>query len=139
MNTRGFTIVSAVFILVVLSLVGGFIANLSSLMQRSQSLSILGARAFFAAESGLQWATFKIREGSGPYNCPTSPSSLTLTQGALTGFTVDVSCTQELFVEDGKTYNLFTLESLGRFGESSELDYVGRTLYAKVIQPGVID
>lgn len=134
---KGFTLVSAIFILVILSLVGSFIVKVSTLTQRSQNLAILGTRAFFAAKSGIQWGIFKVTDGSGPYNCPASPTIMNLTQGTAAGFTVEVSCAQNSFTERGKNYNVFIITALGRFGASTDLDYVSRRLFVRVVQPGV--
>ncbi len=134
---QGFTLVSAIFILVILTLVGGFIVKLTTATQRSQDLAILGTRAYFAAKSGLQWGVFKVTDGAGPYNCPASPTTFTLNQGATNGFTIEVTCAQENVVERGKNYNVFNLNATSRFGVSTDYDYVSRRLFARVIQPGV--
>ena len=133
---RGFTIVSAVFIVVILALIGSYIVSISSLTRTSENLGILGLRTYFAANSGLEWGIYQVTNGPGPYNCPASPTTLNLTQAGLNGFKVVVTCTQNTFIERGKSFKIFEFESFGEFGVVSSIDYTSRLLYARIIQPG---
>jgi len=138
-HQAGFTLMSAVFILVVLTLIGTFIVSIASMARTSDTLGMQGTRAYYAAKSGLEWGIFKVApsNGSPPYNCPTSPTTLTFSQGAMTGFTTTVTCTQNQFSEAGVNYNMFQIISFAEYGTVNSLDYVSRKLYVTVIQPGV--
>ena len=57
---RGFTIVTAVFLLVVLSLLGVFIVSVTGLQQSSQQLDVLGVRAYQAARAGIEWGAWQV-------------------------------------------------------------------------------
>jgi MSHA biogenesis protein MshP len=140
MNTkkqRGFMMASTVFIVVVLSLISSFIVSISTLSRNSENLSLMGAKVYFAAKSGLEWAAFQVRSGAGPYVCPSSPATLNLNQGALSGLTVVVSCHAISFTEDDSTYNIFELSAVSDFSTPGTADYVKRQLNTVVIQPGV--
>jgi len=142
MSQKGFSLVSAIFVIVILSLIGTYIVSISALTGASGSLAIQGVKAFYAAKSGLEWGIYKVAPsavsgGSAPYNCPASPTTLTLTQGGLAGFSAVVTCTQSAFTEGGVTYNVFQLSSTGQFATPASADYASRQLYATVIQPGV--
>ncbi len=54
-NQKGFTLVQAVFILVVLSLIGVAMVRLSGVQSSTSVLALQGARAYQAARSGLEW------------------------------------------------------------------------------------
>ena len=49
---RGFTVVTAIFLLVVLAALGGFIATISTTQHIGSALDVSGARAYQAARSG---------------------------------------------------------------------------------------
>lgn len=138
----GFTLVSAIFIVVILSLIGTYIVSISALTGSSSSLALQGVKAYFAAKSGLEWGIYKVAPsavsgGLPPYNCPATPTTLTFSQGGLAGFTAVVSCVQGSFTESGVTYNTFQISSTGSFGVPASADYASRQLYTTVIQPGI--
>jgi len=135
---QGFSIMSALFIVVILALIGSYIVSVGALTSASGNLVIQGEKAYWAANSGLEWGIYSVAPsgGSGPYNCPTSPTTLTFTQNGLKGFKSVVTCSQSSFTEGGTTYNMFQITSQGQFGTSGS-DYAFRQLYATIIQPGV--
>lgn len=138
----GFSIMSAIFIVVVLALVGSYIVSLASLTAASGNLTVQGTKAYFAAKSGLEWGIYQVAPlagsgGSGPpYNCPTSPTTLTFSQGGLKGFNAVVTCTQAAFTEGNVNYNIFQITSVGQYGTAGA-DFALRQLYVTVVQPGV--
>ncbi len=141
MAQKGFSIMSALFIVVILALIGSYIVNLSVLTGASSNLTIQGVKAYFAAKSGLEWGIYQVAPavgsgGSTTYNCPTSPTTLTFSQGGLKGFNVVVTCSQFAFTEGGINYNTFQINAQGQYGISGP-DYASRQLYVTVVQPGV--
>ena len=56
----GFTIVSAIFLLVVLALLGAFIVNLSTTQNVTSAQDIQGSRAYHAARAGLEWGLYQV-------------------------------------------------------------------------------
>jgi hypothetical protein len=134
---HGFTLVSTIFIVVLLALVTGFIVNISTLTRSSATLTRLGLQTYFAAKSGLEWAQFAITTAGSPYNCPSSPTTLQFNQGALTGFSVTISCTQNAFTEHDTTYNVFRITSVGSYTSASGLENTRRQIEARIVQPGL--
>ncbi len=136
---RGFSLVSAIFIIVILSLIGAYIVRLSALTNASTNLTSLGIKAYYAAKSGLEWGIYQVAPsgGSAPFNCPASPSILTFAQGGLAGLSVTVNCTANSFTEYGTTYKIFQITATGQYGSVSSTDYVSRKLYTTVIQPDI--
>ncbi|MBS3934971.1 MAG: hypothetical protein KGZ43_02260 [Sulfuritalea sp.] len=85
---RGFALVSAIFILVVLAALGAFIVHISAGQQIGSALDVQGARAYQAARAGIEWGLYRqLQDGS----CAAS-QSFTPPAPTLAGFTVTVDC-----------------------------------------------
>ena len=83
----GFAVVSAIFLLVVLSALAAFIVQISTQQQIGHAADVQGTRAYQAARAGAEWGAFEhLRNGS----C--SASSSFALGGNLSGFTVTVQC-----------------------------------------------
>lgn len=101
MRQRGFGVIAAIFILVILATLAGFIVSLSAQQQVGSALDVLGARAYQAARSGTEWGLYRLlKDGS----CVASTDI-----GALDGMSVTVTCTVGASTEPGTT--LYTLVS----------------------------
>ena len=136
MKMSGFTLVSAIFIVVILSLVGTYMVSISALTRASSSLNIQGIKAYYAAKSGLEWAKAQVTRGG--FNCPAiNPTVLSLSQGGFSNFSVIINCRSNTFTEAGISYKIFELSSAGQFNTNNSSDYAARILYATVIQPGI--
>lgn len=86
---HGFTAVSAIFILVVLTALGAFILSVSTGQQIGSALDVQGVRVYEAARSGVEWGLYRqLRDGS----CAAS-TSFTPAAPTLAAYTVTVSCT----------------------------------------------
>lgn len=144
----GFSLVSAIFIVVILGLIGSYIVSISALTSASSSLLGLGVKAYYAAKSGLEWGAYQVAPcptcpgGAGPYNCPASPTTITFTQGGLAGLSATVTCKVvdtpgNTFTEHGIIYKVFQINSTGQYGISGSGDFVSRQLYMTIIQPGI--
>jgi MSHA biogenesis protein MshP len=108
----GFSIVAAIFILVVLSLLAVLIASVTGLQQASGQLDVLGARAYDSARAGVQWGAYQVLDPNNTLNagtcspvvmpsCPASPTHLSSLAGSLSGFTVSVTCAQVADTTEG--------------------------------------
>ncbi len=122
-NESGFTLVQAIFILVVLSLLGVAMMRLANVQNTTSVFSLQGARAYHAARSGLEWGAARASAGN---SC-----SGTMT---LDGFTVTVSCLPPQSFTEGVIgpYNVYQLSSLATFGNYGSADYISRRAEAKV-------
>ncbi len=107
-RAAGFSIVAAIFLLVVLAALGAFILTVSTTQQIGSALDVQGARAYQAARAGIEWGVYQRLRGAWvpapqptpplPANDPcsaTQTGSFALPPAAttLSGFTVTVSCT----------------------------------------------
>lgn len=63
-NQKGFTLVQAIFILVVLALLGTYMVRLSTVQQATSTQALLQARAYQAARAGIEWGIARVVGGS---------------------------------------------------------------------------
>jgi MSHA biogenesis protein MshP len=108
----GFSVVAAIFLLVVLSLLAVLIASVTGMQQASGQLDVSGVRAYDSARTGVQWGTYQVLDPNNALNpascsplampsCPVSPQNLPVLGGSLSGFTVSVACTQTADTTEG--------------------------------------
>ena len=88
---RGFSIITAIFLLVVLSALGVALVSISTMQHAESALDVQGARAYQAARAGMEWGVFQKRVNG---SCVASSSFALPANGALNGFSVTVRCTQ---------------------------------------------
>lgn len=88
---RGFSIVTAIFLLVVLSALGVALVSISTMQHAESALDVQGARAYQAARAGMEWGLYQQRVNG---SCVASSSFALPANGALSGFSVTVRCTQ---------------------------------------------
>ena len=124
---RGFALVAAIFLLVVLASLGVYIVRISGVQQQTVNVALLGARAFEAAVSGMEWGAFQALDSG---TCTTT--TLNLTEGGLAGFDVDVTCSSSAHTEAGNVYNLYLIDVEARNGVYGTPDYVSRRMQARV-------
>lgn len=87
-HLRGFAILSAIFILVVLAALGAFALTVSSNQQIGSALDLQGVKAYQAARAGIEWGLYRqLRQGY----CATAQDDPF--PDPLFGFTVRVECT----------------------------------------------
>lgn len=122
---RGFALPSAIFLLVILSLLGAFMLTLSNSMQISSAQDVQGARAFRAARAGIEWGAAKIQSTPG---CPAASTDL-----AIDGFAVTVTCASNTYDEGGATKTIHWLGATASSGGPvGGLAFVERSLNAFV-------
>jgi MSHA biogenesis protein MshP len=126
---RGFTIVTTIFNIVVLALLAMFMTTISSTQRATSTFSILGARAFFAAQSGMEWAAATVMNTGA---CFANPTSFTLAGGATSGFDVRLECTATPISEAGANYQVYLLRATASRGQADKEDYFSRTIEATV-------
>ncbi len=99
---RGFALVSAIFLLVVLASLGAFAVSISNSLHIGSALDLQGVRAYQAARTGLEWGAYQVVVTNVGAACP-APTNLTMPAGAttLSGITVTVLCAQDGAVGNG--------------------------------------
>lgn len=116
-NQRGFAAVAAIFLLVVLAALGGFMLTFSSTQQLTSAQDVQGSRAYWAAQAGLEWALATVDATSA---CPGAAPT------PIDGFTVEVTCPLPLvYNEGGLVRTIFRLQSTARTAGGAAVGGVG--------------
>ena len=134
-GNKGFSIITAIFVLVVLSLLGLAMLTINAVLQTSSSQSTSGVRAYYAAVSGLEWATYQATgrcQDDHDAICPVAATAST--PFTVDGFTVTVDCDDAVVSDDGvNNYNLDTLTvTAEKAANAGSPDQVRRILHATV-------
>lgn len=92
---RGFALPTAIFLMVILALLGAFIVRINTMQTGSVTLDVLGTGAYQAARAGTEWGAYKVLRviGPDPAVCFNS-TDLTFPGTALAPFTVTVTCSR---------------------------------------------
>jgi MSHA biogenesis protein MshP len=106
---RGFSLPTAIFLLVILALLGAFMVSLSTTQNVMSAQDVQGSRAYNAARAGMEWALYNLKLPA--TTCPASPTSLTVD-----GFTVSVTCSLATHDEGGTTRYIFYIASTASTG-----------------------
>jgi len=130
---RGFTLVSAIFLMVVLVTLGVSMVTLSSVQHVTTAQQLQSVRAIYAARAGMEWAVIKAGTGG----CPGATNTIALTEAALDGFTVTVTCSNAKHQLDDAsppaTVWYYQFDATAQAGTYPSPDFVSRSLRAKVI------
>ena len=118
----GIALVAAIFLIVVVASLAAFAVRIGVGQQQTANLALLGSRALAAANGGIEWAMYQTL--SAGVACPSG--TLNLTQGALNGFSVTVTCTVTTHTEAGASVNMYVIDSFARQGTYGMPDYVSR-------------
>ncbi|MET0336073.1 MAG: hypothetical protein ABW190_17550 [Rhizobacter sp.] len=125
-SQQGFAMVAAIFLMVVLALLGGLMVSMSTSQQVSSVRDLVGSRAYYAARAGIEWGAFQaLQNGS----CPGSASLPSAV--STTGFSVTVACSASgPHDEGGNSVTLYQITSTATTGTLGQLDHAERQLQA---------
>lgn len=125
-RARGFSIVLALFVIVIAAILGAVAVRLGAGETQTVSLRILGDRAVEAARTGVEWGAYRA------LNLNTCSSGLlSLTEGALNGFSVTVTCVMTSHAQSNATYHVYEIDSYAELGTYGRPDYVSRRINAR--------
>lgn len=135
-GAAGFSLVSAIFLMVVLAILGVSLVTLSSVQHMTSAQQVQVARAQNAVRSGIEWAVARSGQTAG---CPAGATTLA-PGGQLAGFTVTVTCTRtEHTMPPGPngttTQNYYVVDVVATSGAYGGPDYVMRRGQSKVLGP----
>lgn len=152
---HGFTIVSAIFLLVVLAGLGVAIARFSSIQHISSAQDMQGSRAYHAARAGLEWGIFQVLApdvdppAPGTATWPSMrPCPVVAPPTPIEGFTIELTCDRfpagaadvttgpPVFNEAGSTRSIIIYQLTARATSAGTLpgnvNYVERQISATV-------
>ncbi|MDI1276430.1 hypothetical protein [Methylobacter sp.] len=108
MKQRGFSLIMAIFLIVVLGGIAVFIGRVSTMQHQSSALDEEGAMVYQAARSGIEWGVYQAVVNSGCIAVPPSAFTLALivptTPASRVNYTVTVTCIRTIATE-GSTAN----------------------------------
>jgi MSHA biogenesis protein MshP len=118
-RSRGFSIISAIFILVVLAALAAAILTVSTSQQLGAAADVSGTRAYLAARAGLEWGMYQVNS-SNTWNydapdtrtCPaaaTNSFAMPASAPTLAAFTVTVKCT--VLTDTNGGHNVYQIDS----------------------------
>ncbi len=125
---QGFGLVAAIFVVLVLASAGAMMINLSGVQRKTTVLALQGDRAYRAAITGIEWG---IHQSLNLAACPAT-TTLSLTEGGLQGFDVELSCTSSEHSESGVTSRTYELTAISEYGTYSDADYVRRRVMGTI-------
>lgn len=122
----GFAIISAIILIVVLAVLGVYMATMSGIQHETSSRSLLAARAYYGARAGLEWGIHRAIAAGGI--CLAS-TPFALTGPGLDEINVTVTCVQTYAYSNNRTYYITSRAEFGAYGSP---DYVRRRMAATV-------
>lgn len=131
---KGFALVSAIFLLVVLAALGAFMVNFSGVQHVTHVQDLDGTRAYWAARSGIEWGVARAVNSSA---CTASQNL-----SGPNGFAVTVTCSSGSHVEGATAVTAYEIIATAcnpanagtcpNAGAVGGLGYVERQLRASV-------
>jgi MSHA biogenesis protein MshP len=124
MRSRGFALIPVLFLIVVVALLAAVALRVSMGQEQAVTTSLSAARALAAAEAGIDWGAYSALNG----NC--AGRTLQLSEAALNGFTVVVTCAAAAFSEGNVNYQSYTIAATATQGSYGTPDFVQRVVRA---------
>ena len=124
---NGFSLVPALFLLVVLAALGVVAVRMMGVQQQTVVLAMQSSRAYAAARSGIDWSAYQAL-----VNGSCASSTLALTEAGLAGFTVDTSCSSTTHTEGPNTVRVYVIDAFAWSGSYGTPDYVSRRIRSTV-------
>lgn len=125
---RGFSLVAAIFLIVIIALVAAFMVTIGSVQRTTSAYSVVGARNYVAASSAVEWAVHHVLSGPA---CFPSPTTFPLDSSSGT-FQITLTCAATPVTEGAIDYIVFDIMATAEYGTSGQDDYFSRTLAASV-------
>lgn len=127
-SARGFGLVAAMFLMIIVTLVILAMARLSTSQHGTLSLALQQARAYQAARAGLEWGIARALNAG---TC--GAGSPSLASGNLSEFAVAVTCTAHNYTDGADAITIYRLTATAQNGApGSRPDYAYRQLTAVV-------
>lgn len=123
-GTGGFALVPALFLVVVLGLLAVVAVRVGNGQQQAVTMGLQQARALAAARAGIEMGAYQALHGS---CAPTT--ALALTEAALNGFAVTVTCAATAFTAS-PSQHAYVISSTATAGTYGQPSYVRRVVSA---------
>ncbi|MCK5829242.1 MAG: hypothetical protein KAH20_02965 [Methylococcales bacterium] len=128
---NGFSLVMAIFILVILSLLGGYMVKLSGVQHATTVNVIQSSRAYQAAKAGSSWAMARISSGG---DCSHIAAASPLSFTDIIGFSVSLGCiSSAVYTEGTDSYIVYKVTALSEYGAYNSTSYISRKVDVSVV------
>lgn len=133
---RGFAAIAAIFLVVVLAALGGFMVSFSNSQQITSAQDVQGTRAYWAARAGLEVAivsamTRNLTDITGTCSDATRAVAVP-TPVAIAPFSVAIACTPVSYTDGSVGINIFQLTSTASVGTVGSVGYIERSVSASI-------
>ena len=132
---NGFSAMIVIVLIVLFSLLGTYMASMSTIGSLNTTQSAGSMQSWFAASSGVQWAIQKsLAASAGGCTCATTcctginGQTLNYSEGGLDGYSATVSCSASQMTEAGSNYCVYNLGVTGTNGSSVQQMLTSRTI-----------
>ena len=126
-GAAGFALVPTLFLIVVVAALTAVALKVGIGQEQTVSMALQQARALAAARAGIDWGAYTALYGTG--TCA-GTTTLNLTEGALAGFTVVVTCTAIPYTDGSNTYQSYSLSAAATLGSYGTTGFVQRVVRA---------
>ena len=133
---RGFSIVTAIFLLVVLAGLGAAMMTFFTSQQQTLALDVQSGRAYQAARAGIEWGAYQVSKVANA--CPAA-TTLNFTGTPLEGFATMVTCSVTTHTEGANTVSMYQFTATATSGTVHTVDYIERQMSARIarcVDPG---
>lgn len=128
---RGFALISAVLLLLLLAGLGTFMLTMSGVQNATITQSAISSRVYYGARSGLEWATHQaVAPALGDSVCAAS-TAFTAPPEGLDGVSITVECTRLRYCNNQnctKETSYFRISSTASYGVPGDWNYAERKL-----------
>ncbi|MCK4742573.1 MAG: type II secretion system protein [Sulfuriflexus sp.] len=139
---KGFTLVAAIFLLIILASLGAYMVTIGGTARATSTAALQGARAYQAARAGINWSVFFINgipKDTARDNCDDiiEANSFTLNVAGFNNFTVSTSCKYTTHDQQGTdNITVYTIMSTATTGGSyGDPDFIQRRITATISPP----
>lgn len=122
---RGFALVPALFLIVVLAALGAAAIRIGNGEQQTVTMALQQVRALAAARAGIEWGAYQALK---PTSSCVASTTLNLSEAALAGFTVVVTCSATGFPSGAVTKYAYVLGSSAASGTYGQPGFVHRVV-----------
>jgi MSHA biogenesis protein MshP len=126
---RGMSLVVAIFLITVIASLAAFAVTVGTATRDSENLQLQADRALAAARAGSEWGAYRALVND---NCVANPP-FNLTQAALSGFRVTVTCTRTAHTEGAlPQYFVYDIVSTAQWSNFGASNYAYRRVTRRV-------
>jgi MSHA biogenesis protein MshP len=125
LRQRGMSLVVAIFLITVIASLAAFAVTVGTATRETSNLQLQADRAQAAAHAGIEWGTYQaLVKGLCVANLP----PIDLTERALNGFRVTVTCT----AQSAAPFTVYEINALAQWSNFGAANYASRRVIRHV-------